>query len=195
MDVVAGRDVLGREADNLTVAAHLAATRDGTDGDLVPRRDHLRNANLAAAGPQDCLWYERLLGDDHSVIGVEKNGHIVQGDRLRWRPAEQSHSLPGSSWWLDRGHARSSIVAIEPAAPRCSDHSIVTAQVLTIVGESETPSARELPRDDDDIRVGNGVAGPHRGPRRACQTLQLEVADALQRNVAKELCQLADPLR
>jgi hypothetical protein len=68
--------VLGGEADDLAVAPDRLVLRDRQEGELVPRRDHLRDRDLAVRGLQDGARQERLLGDGDVVARVEQHGDI-----------------------------------------------------------------------------------------------------------------------
>ena len=73
-------------------------------GDLVPRRDHLRHADLAVRRPQHGSWQQRLLGDGYRVVGVEEHRDLGQIDRAGRRPPQQCHALTLGSRRLSCRH-------------------------------------------------------------------------------------------
>ena len=67
MDVLTGRDRPAGEADDLVVAAHRLARRDGAHGDLVARRDQAATGQVL-----DRRAAHELRARDHDIVGGMK---------------------------------------------------------------------------------------------------------------------------
>ncbi len=89
MDMLARRDRLRCEADDLSIAADRVTLRDGVDRNLVPRRDHLGDHDLGVLGLEPRPGQQRLLGDHHIIIRVEQHRHIGEPNGAALGPAEQ----------------------------------------------------------------------------------------------------------
>jgi hypothetical protein len=89
VDVVAGRDRLRGEADDLPVATDGVALGDGADRDLVAGRDHLADGDLAIPGLEAGPRQERHLGDDDVVPFVELDRDVGEGDGPALGTAEE----------------------------------------------------------------------------------------------------------
>jgi hypothetical protein len=102
--VVARGNVRRGKSDNLPVPPNLSPLRHAAQGDLVARRDHLGNADLAVRHAQHGSWQQWLLGDGHRVVGVEEYRDLGQIDRASRRPPQQCHALTLGSGRLCRRH-------------------------------------------------------------------------------------------
>jgi hypothetical protein len=102
--VVAGGNVGRGKSDDLPVPPNLSPLGHIPQGDLMPGRDHLGNADLAVSRAQHGSWQQRLLGDGHRVVGVEEYRDFGQIDRASRRPPQQCHALTLGSGRLCRRH-------------------------------------------------------------------------------------------
>src|SRR5206468_4168249 len=98
VDVIALRDRLGREPDDLPVAAHRLAVRARTPGDLVAGPDVAAEHDARGAILEDRAGRDRDLRDRHVVVGMEDDrlltqvvgGHRQVLFRARGRPARRA---------------------------------------------------------------------------------------------------------
>jgi hypothetical protein len=73
VDMIARGDVRRGESNDLPIPPDLSTLRHVAQRELVPRRDHLRNANLAICRPQHSPRQQRLLGNGHRVTWVQED--------------------------------------------------------------------------------------------------------------------------
>ncbi len=95
--VLAGGDGLARETDDLVVAAHRLALRDGAHRNLVARGNEAAHGNVLDDGAAEQLGAR----DDDVVGGVESDVRVHGGD-LCWRFFQEAFArrqLALNLWW------------------------------------------------------------------------------------------------
>src|SRR5262249_41045481 len=94
--VLAGRDVLGGEADHLAVSAYGVAPLDRTTGDLMAGFDVLLGFDLGAAVGEHRPPVEGGLGNGDVVFGLQDDRAVGQGNR-------SGHGPSNIPWCTPRG--------------------------------------------------------------------------------------------
>ena len=131
----AGRDLLGREADDLVVFAHRLSAGDAARGDLVARRDGAGGDGLLPVQPGPGQQVDP--GGDHVVGGVQADGEAVPelcpGSAMVFLPVG-----PCRHWAddlsADRARAEPRRVAPAPLARRFPELCPGSAKVSLPVG-------------------------------------------------------------